>query len=56
MSTSFSSVPVVDFSRLKDVATKQAELRILQDALFNIGFLYLINTGVEVRFLFQILA
>jgi isopenicillin N synthase-like dioxygenase len=48
MSTSFSSIPIIDFSRLQDNATKDEELAILRDAVFNIGFLYLAKTGLEV--------
>ncbi|EXJ71700.1 uncharacterized protein A1O5_05508 [Cladophialophora psammophila CBS 110553] len=47
MSTSFTSIPLVNFGRLRDPATKKAELAILQDAVFNVGFLYLANTGLE---------
>ncbi|KAM5345093.1 hypothetical protein ACJ41O_010955 [Fusarium nematophilum] len=41
-----SSLPIVDFSRLRNPDTKQQELKTLQHALFGIGFLYLINTEV----------
>lgn len=43
----FTSVPTVDFGRLNDPATRADELPNLADALFRVGFLYLINTGVE---------
>ncbi len=45
---SFSKVPVVDFSRLNDVNTKEEELSRLKEAIFEVGFLYLTNTGAEV--------
>ncbi|CAK7205774.1 hypothetical protein SEUCBS139899_008553 [Sporothrix eucalyptigena] len=43
----FTSVPTVDFGRLNDPATRDDELPNLRDALFRVGFLYLVNTGVE---------
>ncbi|CAK7218978.1 hypothetical protein SCUCBS95973_003665 [Sporothrix curviconia] len=45
----FTSVPTVDFGRLADPATRADELPNLRDALFRVGFLYLVNTGVEPR-------
>ena len=50
MSTSFSSIPIVDMGRLKNPSTKNAELEVLRDAIFHVGFLYLVNTGLEVSF------
>ncbi|OQU95648.1 hypothetical protein CLAIMM_01830 [Cladophialophora immunda] len=47
MSTSFTSIPLINFGRLRDHETKEAELSALRDALFNVGFLYLVNTGLE---------
>ncbi|ETS84440.1 hypothetical protein PFICI_02465 [Pestalotiopsis fici W106-1] len=47
MSTSFSSIPLVDFGRLKNPQTKEAELAVLRDAIFHVGFLYLVNNGAE---------
>ncbi|CAG8191031.1 unnamed protein product [Penicillium olsonii] len=47
MSGTFSSVPIVDVARLSDPATKAAELAKLREAIFIVGFLYLINTGLE---------
>ncbi|KAJ5714843.1 uncharacterized protein N7483_012024 [Penicillium malachiteum] len=47
MSTSFSSIPIVDFARLQNPETKETELAVLQDAIFHVGFLYLVNTGLE---------
>lgn len=49
MAGAFSSVPVVDIARLTDPATKAEELSKLRDAIFVVGFLYLTNTGLEVR-------
>ncbi|RMJ13024.1 hypothetical protein BHE90_004662 [Fusarium euwallaceae] len=46
MAADKASLPIVDFARLRDPATKQEELKTLQHALFGIGFLYLINTEV----------
>lgn len=48
MSTSFSSIPLVDLARLRNPATKKTELAVLRDSIFNVGFLYLINNGFEV--------
>lgn len=48
MSTSFSSVPIIDFSRLGSAETKPEALIQLRDAVFSVGFLYLVNTGLEV--------
>ncbi|ERS96816.1 hypothetical protein HMPREF1624_07025 [Sporothrix schenckii ATCC 58251] len=43
----FTSVPTIDFGRLNEPATRADELPKLADALFRVGFLYLVNTGVE---------
>lgn len=48
MSTSFTSISAVDFGRLRDPSTKKAELEVLRAAVFDVGFLYIINTGLEV--------
>lgn len=45
----FTSVPTVDFGRLEDGSTRPDELPNVRDALFRVGFLYLVNTGVEVK-------
>lgn len=45
---SFSSIPIVDFQRLQDPNTKDEALGQLRDAIFGVGFLYLINHGLEV--------
>jgi isopenicillin N synthase-like dioxygenase len=49
MTETFSSVPIVDFARLNDPVTKNEELSKLREAIFVVGFLYLTNTGLEVR-------
>lgn len=49
MAETFSSVPHVDYSRLKDPSTRVAELAKLREAIFVVGFLYLTNTGLEVQ-------
>lgn len=49
MSTSFTSIPLVDFGRLRNPETKKAELEVLRAAVFDVGFLYLVNTGLEVH-------
>ncbi|KAJ5678546.1 Oxoglutarate/iron-dependent dioxygenase [Penicillium maclennaniae] len=47
MVETFSTVPKVDFSRLKDPSTKDDELLKLREAIFVVGFLYLTDTGLE---------
>lgn len=49
MTETFSSVPCVDYSRLKDPSTRVEELAKLREAIFVVGFLYLTNTGLEVQ-------
>jgi len=49
MSTTFSAVPVIDFSALQNDETKAQTLSKLREAVFGVGFLYLINTGLEVE-------
>lgn len=49
MEETFSSVPMVNYSRLNNPATKDTELLKLREAIFVVGFLYLTNTGLEVR-------
>lgn len=49
MTETFSSVPKVDYARLTDEKTRQEELAVLRNAIFLVGFLYLTNTGLEVR-------
>ncbi|KAE8356119.1 hypothetical protein BDV28DRAFT_154857 [Aspergillus coremiiformis] len=43
----FSSIPIVDFRRLQDPLTKPQALEQLREAIFQVGFLYLINHGRE---------
>ncbi|KAE8360973.1 hypothetical protein BDV27DRAFT_148209 [Aspergillus caelatus] len=47
MVDTFSSIPIVDFSRLQDPLTKAEALEQLRNAIFRVGFLYLINHGLE---------
>ncbi|PVH68468.1 oxidoreductase [Cadophora sp. DSE1049] len=47
MTTSFSAIPVVDYSQLLDPGRKAEALSQLRDAVFNVGFLYLTKTGLE---------
>lgn len=49
MPEAFSSVPKIAYSRLQDPNTKDAELLRLREAIFVVGFLYLTDTGLEVR-------
>lgn len=49
MTTTFSSVPVVDSGHLQASDFKEEELKRLHNAMFGVGFLYLTNTGLEVR-------
>lgn len=53
MTDTFSSIPIIDFSRLQDLSTKDETLEQLRDAIFRVGFLYLTNHGLEVsRFVY----
>ena len=47
MSATYSSLPVLDLSQADDPCHKPALLSQLRDALFNIGFLYIKNHGVQ---------
>jgi isopenicillin N synthase-like dioxygenase len=49
MATSFSKIPIIDFASFQSSQTKPHALKQLEDALFKVGFLYLVNTGLEVR-------
>ncbi|KAF2401691.1 Clavaminate synthase-like protein [Trichodelitschia bisporula] len=42
----FTSIPVLSLAQARDPATKSAFLTALRDALLNIGFLYLSDTGI----------
>ncbi|EYE91345.1 isopenicillin N synthase family dioxygenase [Aspergillus ruber CBS 135680] len=47
MTDTFSSIPIIDFSRLQSPSTKEEALEQLRDAIFRVGFLYLTNHGLE---------
>ena len=44
---SFDSIPVLDLSLAQNESTKPAFLESLRNALLDIGFLYIKNTGIE---------
>ena len=44
---SFSSIPVLDISLSRDPATRSSFLEALRDALLDVGFLYIKNTGID---------
>lgn len=48
MASSFSTIPVIDFAGLSSPTQKAEALEQLKTALFEVGFLYLVNTGLEV--------
>jgi isopenicillin N synthase-like dioxygenase len=43
----FHAIPILDVSLARDEATKPAFLEELLDALLNVGFLYIKNTGID---------
>lgn len=43
----FHEIPILDLSLARDEATKPAFLQELLNALLNVGFLYIKNTGVD---------
>lgn len=43
----FQEIPILDVSLARDEATKPAFLQQLLDALLNVGFLYIKNTGID---------
>ena len=43
----FQSLPIIDLSLAKNPETKPQLLQTLKHALFTVGFLYLINHGLE---------
>ncbi|KAB8237538.1 hypothetical protein BDV23DRAFT_170489 [Aspergillus alliaceus] len=47
MADTFSSIPIIDLRRLQDPLTKAEALEQLREAIFQVGFLYLINHGLE---------
>ena len=44
---SFSSIPVLDLSLARNENTKPAFLDSLRNALLDVGFLYIKNTGID---------
>lgn len=44
---SFSEIPVLDLSAARDADSKPKFLQDLRDALLNVGFLYIRNTGID---------
>ena len=44
---SFSAIPVLDLSLVRNQDTKPAFLESLRNALLNVGFLYIKNTGID---------
>ena len=44
---SFREIPILDLDKARYAETKPAFLDQLRDALLNVGFLYIENTGVE---------
>ena len=47
MATAFTTLPIVDYSALHQPSSKPTELSKLKNAIFDVGFLYLVNTGLE---------
>ncbi|ANB15198.1 hypothetical protein AWJ20_2822 [Sugiyamaella lignohabitans] len=47
MTAAFKSLPIIDISLAKDPQTKTQLLADIKDALFRVGFLYLVNHGLE---------
>jgi len=44
---SFTEIPVLDLSEARNEETKPAFLEKLRDALLDVGFLYIENTGIK---------
>ena len=44
---SFQEIPVLDLALARDERTKPQFLEQLRDALLNVGFFYISNTGIE---------
>lgn len=44
---SFSSIPVLDLSLARHESTKPAFLESLRNALLDVGFLYIKNSGID---------
>lgn len=51
MTDAFSSIPIIDFRKLQNGHTKDEALSQLREAIFRVGFLYLINHGLEVGYI-----
>ena len=43
----FKEIPILDLSEARSEETKPAFLKQLRDALLNVGFLYIKNTGIS---------
>jgi len=43
----FTEIPVLDLGEARDAKSKPKFLRQLRDALLNVGFLYIKNTGIS---------
>ena len=43
----FNEIPILDLSEARSEETKPAFLEQLRHALFNVGFLYIKNTGID---------
>lgn len=43
----FSEIPILDLSEARSNEKKPAFLAQLRDALFNVGFMYIMNTGID---------
>lgn len=43
----FSEIPILDLSEARSEETKPAFLEQLRNTLFNVGFLYIKNTGID---------
>ena len=44
---SFDTIPILDLSLARSESTKPAFLKTLRDALLDVGFLYIKNTGID---------
>lgn len=44
---SFNAIPILDLSEARSPETRPAFLEQLRDALFNVGFLYIKNAGID---------
>ena len=53
---SFSSIPVLDLSLSRSPETKSAFLETLRDALLDVGFLYIKNTGIDDQLIRDVIA